>query len=87
MSSAVEGFYNKVHSDPRLQQQLIAGANGDIEKMIGNAIAIGAGMGYQFSVDEAREFATQVEELPDDILDAINAGTPTSCNGGTMSQV
>ena len=37
--------------------------------------------GYRFSLDEAREFGAQLEELPDDMLDVVSAGNPVNANG------
>ena len=80
MNTQVSGFYDKVQADGALQQQLMAGANGDVEAILRNAVSLGGKMGYQFSIDEARSFSATVTELPDDMLDLVSAGAGTNCN-------
>ena len=87
INTQLTGFYDKVQTASALQQQLMAGSNGDVEAILRNAVALGGRMGYRFSIDEARSFSATLEVLPDDMLDFVNAGTPTNCNSGTVSQV
>ena len=80
MNAQLTGFYDKVQADSALQQQLMAGTNGDVEAILRNAVTLGGKMGYQFSVDEARSFSATLEDLPDDMLDLVSAGAGTNCN-------
>ena len=84
MNTQVSGFYDKVQADAALQQQLMAGANGDVEAILRNAVSLGANMGYQFSIDEARSFSATVEDLPDGMLDLVSAGSATNCGEGSQ---
>ena len=76
MNTSIQEFYAKLHSDTALQQRIMEGAQGDVEKVIENAVKLGAGMGYTFTSDEAHAFAMQAENLPDDLLDLVSAGAP-----------
>ena len=73
-------FYDKVSADASLQQRIMAGANGSVDAVVENAVRIGASMGYQFTLEEARAFGSSLNELPDEMLELVSAGVP--CNGG-----
>ena len=80
-------FYDKVGADAALQQRIMEGANGKVESVLENAVRIGATMGYEFTLEEARTFGASLNELPDEMLELVSAGVPcnTGNNGNTWN--
>ena len=85
MAMNIAQFYDKVNADPLLQKRIMEGAGSDIDAVLAKSVKIGAEMGYEFSLDEARQFGTALEELPDEMLDLVSAGIPVTCNNGANS--
>jgi hypothetical protein len=74
MNTDVRKFYDALQKDTALQQKLVEAAQGDVNRLLEAASKAAATMGYSFTVDEAKTFVKQTEEIPDELLDAIAAG-------------
>ena len=87
MQMNIAEFYDKVGADKALQQKIMEGTDFQIDAIYGNAVRIGAEMGYEFTLDEARQFGSDLGSIPDEMLDMVSAGSPTSCNNGAAQRV
>ncbi|MBT5433536.1 MAG: Nif11-like leader peptide family natural product precursor [Alphaproteobacteria bacterium] len=69
--SEIERFVEALKNDPELHKQLTAKASG-----LGSVVEIAQGLGYDFTLDEARSHARSLSnvDLTDDQLEAIAGG-------------
>lgn len=84
MGMNIAQFYDKVNADPLLQKRIMEGTGFQIDAIYENSVKIGAEMGCEFSLEEARQFGAALDELPEEMLDMVSAGSPTPCNGGSQ---
>lgn len=75
MNADVKIFWDAIAADEALRQKLMADATGGVESLLRSAVKEGAGRGYTFTAEEARAFADELTELPDEMLELIAAGS------------
>lgn len=91
MSTAqLEKFVEVLSQDPAILQSATAGTD-KLDQLLLNLVQSGKERGYDFSVDEARAWASQCAapasgELSDETLDAVAGGTtnPLDQLGGVL---
>lgn len=71
--NALEQFYQKLLKSPELQAQLKTAS--DPESLCQMAVDLGAGMGYEFTIEQARAAMAIEVALGGDVLEESNLST------------
>ena len=75
MAGGVKEFYTRIEDDVSLRDKVFAQGGSNLSELLDHIVKVGVGMGYRFTADEARDFGASLQELPDEVLDAVSAGS------------